>query len=253
MAMRAILTYHSIDESGSPISVDPRAFRRHMEFLAKGRPHVVPLADVAAANAADESIALTFDDAFANFEQFAAPLLEDLGLPATVFVVTDHVGGHNDWGTPGIAHGDVPTLPLMSWDALALLAQRGVEIGAHTRSHPHLTSLSPVALADEVDGCAERIQSHIGTRPTSFAYPYGDVDHRVVAAVRHTYMRACTTELRALEVGDDCLRLARIDAYYLRAPRTLEQWGTPAFQRRLWFRAQARRVRRLVADAVERV
>lgn len=251
--MRAILTYHSIDESGSPISVDPRAFRRHMEFLAKGRPHVVPLADVAAANAADESIALTFDDGFANFEQFAAPLLEDLGLPATVFVVTDHVGGHNDWGAAGIVHGDVPTLPLMSWDSLALLAQRGVEIGAHTRSHPHLTSLSPVALADEVVGCADRIQSHIGTRPTSFAYPYGDVDHRVVAAVRHTYMRACTTELRALEVGDDCLRLARIDAYYLRAPRTLEQWGTPAFQRRLWFRAQARRVRRLVADAVERV
>lgn len=251
--MRAILTYHSIDESGSPISVDPRAFRRHVEFLAKGRPQVVPLAHVADPNAADETVALTFDDAFVNFDKLAAPLLSDLGLPATVFVVTDHVGGHNDWGPAGMAHGDVPTLPLMGWDALGSVARRGVEIGAHTRRHPHLTALSPSALANEVDGSAERIVSELGTHVTSFAYPYGDVDHTVAAAVRRTYQRACTTELRALEPGDDCMRLARLDAYYLRATGALEQWGTPAFQRRLWLRAQARRVRRLVVSAVERV
>lgn len=251
--MRAILTYHSIDESGSPISCDPRAFRCHMEFLAKGRPRVVPLAHIAGAGSADETVALTFDDAFANFAQFAAPVLSDLGLAATVFVVTDHVGGHNDWSSAGIAHGDVPTLPLMSWDALAALAQRGVEIGAHTRRHPHLTSIPPSALADEIGGSADRIEREIGARPSSFAYPYGDVDHGVATAARRTFQRACTTELRALEYGDDCMRLSRLDAYYLRAPGVLEQWGTPAFQRRLWLRAQARRVRRLVASAVERV
>ncbi len=253
--MRAILMYHSIDESGSPISVDPRIFRQHMEFLAKGRPRVVPLAEVAAANAANHTVALTFDDAFANFGRLAAPLLSDLALPATVFVVTDHVGGHNDWGGAGsaIAHGDIPSLGLLPWDALASLAQRGVEIGAHTRRHPHLTAIALSARADEIDGCAERIHSELGTRPTSFAYPYGDLDHGVVAAVRRTYQRACTTELRALEHGDECMRLPRLDAYYLRASGVLEQWGSPAFQRRLWLRAQGRRVRRLVAAAAERV
>ncbi|MGH7695892.1 MAG: polysaccharide deacetylase family protein, partial [Gemmatimonadaceae bacterium] len=93
--MRAIFMYHSIDESGSAISVDARAFRRHMEFLARGRPRVIPLRDISTSNAADETVALTFDDGFANFGEFAAPLLADLGLPATVFVVTDHVGGTN--------------------------------------------------------------------------------------------------------------------------------------------------------------
>ena len=45
--MRAILTYHSIDESGSPISVDPDAFRRHVRWLASGRVRVTtPDADV---------------------------------------------------------------------------------------------------------------------------------------------------------------------------------------------------------------
>ena len=34
--MRAILTYHSVDETGSVISIDERTFRRHVAWLAKG-------------------------------------------------------------------------------------------------------------------------------------------------------------------------------------------------------------------------
>ncbi len=247
--------YHSIDESGSPISVEPRVFRQQMEFLARGRPRVVPLADIATANAPDESIALTFDDAFANFEEHAAPIMADLELPATVFVVTDQVGKNNAWGnaTSTLASGGtIPTLPLMTWEAIKRVTRRGIEIGAHTRSHPRLTSLSDQTLADEVDQPAERLARELGTRPSAFAYPYGDLDHRVVATVRGTYPRACTTELRALDRGEDPVRLPRLDAYYFRAPGQLEQWGSSAFQRRIWFRAQARRVRRFVASAAER-
>lgn len=246
--------YHSIDESGSPISLDPRVFRQQMEFLAKGRPRVVPLADIVAAP--EESVALTFDDGFANFEEFAAPLVSDLGLPATVFVVTEHVGGTNAWPntTSTLASGgSIPTLPLMTWDGVKRVKQRGIEIGAHTRTHPPLTSLADRALADEVDGPAERLEKELGTRPAAFAYPYGDVNHRVVSAVRRTYPRACTTELRALDRGEDPLCLPRLDAYYFRAPGQLEQWGSSAFQRRIWLRAQARRVRRFVAGAAQHV
>ena len=247
--MRAILTYHSIDESGSPISIDPRVFRSHMEFLAAGHPRVVPLADIASGKAPDESLALTFDDAFANFHEHAFPILTDLDLPATVFVVSDHVGGQNDWAAPGLVHGSVPLLPLMSWEQLATLAERGVEVGAHTRRHPRLTGLSPAALADEIDGAAERLEDALQTRPTTFAYPFGDVNHAVREAVGRTYACACTTELRALSHVEDNLLLPRLDAYYFRSHGQLEQWGSSAFQRRLWFRAQARRVRRLVTSA----
>lgn len=254
--MRAIFMYHSIDESGSPISVEPRVFRRQMEFLARGRPRVVPLADVASDGAPDETIALTFDDAFANFEEHAAPIMADLGLPATVFVVSEHVGKNNAWGnaTSTLASGGtIPILPLMTWDAIKRVMQGGIEIGAHTRSHPRLSSLSDQTLADEVDAPVERLASELGNRPTAFAYPYGDLDHRVVSAVRRTYRRACTTELRALDRGEDPMRLPRLDAYYFRSPGQLEQWGSSAFHRRIWFRAQARRVRRFVASASERV
>jgi peptidoglycan/xylan/chitin deacetylase (PgdA/CDA1 family) len=248
--------YHSIDESGSPISIEPRVFRQQMEFLSQGRPRVVPLADVASEQAPDETIALTFDDAFANFEEHAAPIMADLGLPATVFVVTEHVGGNNAWGnaTSTLASGGtIPILPLMTWDAIKRVVQGGVEIGAHTRTHPRLSSLSDQAMADQVDVPAERIASELGARPTAFAYPYGDLDHRVVSAVRRTYRRACTTELRALDRGEDPVRLPRLDAYYFRSPGQLERWGSSAFQRRIWLRAQARRVRRFVSSAAEHV
>lgn len=249
--MRAILTYHSIDESGSPISVDPRAFRSHMLFLAGGRPRVVPLADIASPSASDDAVALTFDDGFQNFRDIAAPLLAELGLPATVFVVSDHVGGKNNWASA--ASHPVPALPLMSWDDLGTVAEYGVEIGAHSRRHPRLTAVSAQVLADEVNGGAERIKEALDIRPTSFAYPYGDLDHVVVSAVSATYLRACTTELRALSPDDESMRLPRLDAYYFRASGQLEQWGTTAFQRRMWLRAQARRVRRLVTTATGRV
>jgi len=251
--MRAILTYHSIDESGSPISVDPRVFRSHMEFLARGRPRVVSLADLTREDAPDECVALTFDDAFANFASVAAPLLADLALPATVFVVTDHVGGKNDWDGPGLRHGAVPILPLMSWGEIARIAQSGTEIGGHTRRHPRLTAVAPAALVDEIAGCAEKLRRTLGVRVTSFAYPYGAVNDEVAVAVGRSFQRACTTELRGLEGREDLLRLPRLDAYYLRAPGLLEQWGSAAFQGRMWFRAQARRVRRFVAAAAERV
>jgi hypothetical protein len=46
--MRAILTYHSIDDSGSPISVDRAAFREHVTFLASGAVRVTDIAGVLA-------------------------------------------------------------------------------------------------------------------------------------------------------------------------------------------------------------
>ena len=46
--MRAILTYHSIDSSGSPISLSEEAFRAHVRFFGSGRVAVVPLADLPA-------------------------------------------------------------------------------------------------------------------------------------------------------------------------------------------------------------
>ena len=80
--MRAILTYHSVDETGSVISIDERAFRRHVAWLAAGQVRVVPLDEIASVPDDQDVVAITFDDGLASFGQIAAPLLlEHAGQP----------------------------------------------------------------------------------------------------------------------------------------------------------------------------
>lgn len=245
MGMRAILTYHSIDESGSPISVDEAAFRRQVRWLASGAVRVVGLRELLDLADGVDAVALTFDDAFKNFGDRAWPLLREHGLPATVFVVTDHVGRTNAWGgtdVPGI-----PTLPLLGWDQLATLANEGVTLGAHTRTHPDLRSLSGAALEDEVAGSAERIASTTGRRPDTFAYPYGNWNTAVVASTSRAYRLACTTEYRPVGPQEDPHRLPRLDAFYFRRSG-YERWGSAGFRSRVRFRGVLRRIRAF-ADA----
>jgi peptidoglycan/xylan/chitin deacetylase (PgdA/CDA1 family) len=242
--MRAILTYHSIDDSASAISVTEEAFRSHVRFLASGRVNVVPIESLPTLPDESDAVALTFDDGFENFGRAALPLLMAHSLPATVFVVTQHVGRTNAWN--GVSQPGIPTLPLMDWPALERVRRCGVTIGAHTRRHRNLTGASPDEVDAEVAGSADDLERALGERPATFAYPYGGCDRRVSDAVRRHFALACTTELRMLEQGDDPARLPRLDAFYFRAPGQLEAWGTGAFRRRLWLRARGRAVRRLI-------
>ncbi len=242
--MHAILMYHSIDPSGSVISVDPATFRRQAEWLAGGPVRVVPLEELGRQAPEDDAVALTFDDGFANFGEVAAPLLLDLQLPATLFVVTDRAGGTNDWeGAPGPG---IPTLPLLGWDDLGRLAERGIALGAHTRTHPHLSRLDAARRREEIAGSADQIERETGRRPAAFAYPYGDLDAGVAALAADTFALACTTELRPVAREDRPHLLPRLDMYYLREAGMLEDWGSARFRWRLRLRGQARRLREVL-------
>lgn len=243
--MRAILTYHSIDPSGSAISVSPEAFAAHVRWLASGQVRVVPLDELAGLASGLDAVAITFDDGFENFATQAAGLLLDHGLPATVFVVTQQVGRTNSWGGRRDSH--IPELALLDWDGLGRIAERGIRLGAHSRTHPSLPSLTGVALEDEVLGSARDLGERLGMAPRSFAYPFGAVSSAVAMLVHRTYDVAVTTELRMLKLDDQPHLLPRLDMYYFREPGRLEQWGRPAFRRRVWFRAELRRARRVLA------
>jgi peptidoglycan/xylan/chitin deacetylase (PgdA/CDA1 family) len=239
--MRAILTYHAIDDTGSPISCHPDAFERHLDWLRSGPVRATTIEELVALPASADAVAITFDDALVTFGDVAAPRLLDRGLPCTVFVVADCAGGTNDWGGR-LARG-VPRLPVLEWPALARLQEQGIAIGSHTRTHPDLTKLDARALEDEIRGSADVIARETGRRPAAFAYPYGRVDARVAAAAAVVYRVACTTELRPFGDLEDRVRLPRLDAYYFQKAGTLEAWGSPAFHRFITRRARLRRLR----------
>ena len=243
--MRAILTYHSIDPSDSVISASAETFRRHVDWLASGRVRVTTVSDLLGSTGDEDALALTFDDAFENFASVAWPMLRDAALPVTVFVVSDRAGGQNDWEANG---GPVPSLPLLGWETLGRLAEEGVDLGAHSRTHPNLRTLSADALGSEIAGAAARIRAETGAEPHGFAYPYGAYDEGVVDAVRPSLRWACTTDLRPLRPAEDPHRLPRLDTYYYRRPGALEAFGTTRFRWRLGLRAGARRARRFFTD-----
>jgi len=209
----AILTYHSLDKSGSVISVAPEVFRRQMESLARSGTPVVPLALIRETPGA---VALTFDDGFRNFFENALPVLAGHRFPATVFVVSGHCGGRNNW--PGQSNG-IPILELMGWSQLAEAARHSVELGGHTASHPRLTELSDARVREELRVCRSEIEQHAGCAVRHFAYPYGSCDGRVRELVAEQYQLACGTALDYAGGRSDIFELPRLDTYYLRAQR----------------------------------
>lgn len=239
--MRAILTYHSIDKTGSVISVSPDVFDRQVRWLASSRVAVVSLTDLLQVPEDQDAVALTFDDAYANFASEAWPRLRDHGLTATVFVPTAFTGKSNDWAElPG---GRMPRLPILDWHTLAKLQEEGVSLGAHSRHHPDLRGLSGQELHDEIAGSVEDIRRETGAQAAAFSYPYGFWTQATVAAVRRTCACAVTTELRALSRHDDPCLLPRLDSYYLNGTARLENFGRLNFRGYLRLRLALRTLR----------
>ena len=220
-ARSAILTYHSLDTSGSVISTDPAVFRAQMAWLATSGIPVVPLDTLPSTPGA---IALTFDDGFRNFAAEALPVLERYRLPSTLFLVTRFCGRTNRWpGQPP----SIPELPLLDWPELSEMRARGVSLGAHTATHPRLAGMPLEAAEREVRESQAAIEDRFGARVEAFAYPYGASTSAVRDVVRRQFRTACGTALRFV-VDDDPADLPRIDAYYLRHPFWFERLMRPA-------------------------
>lgn len=226
--MKAILTYHSVDDTGSVISVSPAQLERHLDALAASGARVVPLASLRDEPDDANVLSITFDDGFANFYTTAMPVLAERGIPATVFIVTGAVGGDNKWELRD-SRARVPRLPLMSWDEIADAADRGFDIGGHGHAHRSLAGLRRRDVEREVDECSDLIEARLGAPPATFAFPYGDFDANAAAVVAKRFRLAVTTEFRALDSGDADVALPRLDAYYFRGGRIMRRWGSAEF------------------------
>jgi peptidoglycan/xylan/chitin deacetylase (PgdA/CDA1 family) len=242
--VRAILTFHGVDPSGSVLSIAPRELESLLEALERRGFAIVPLDAIAAGTAPEDAVSLTFDDGFASVHDAALPVLRAAGPPASLFLTTGFLGRDNRWpGQPSFA----PVFPLLDWKGVEALARAGVTIEAHTVHHPDLRRLSDAALEDELAGCDDAIEKRIGRAPRAFAYPYGFVDERVAGAARRRYGCAVTTELAALRGGEDPHRLPRLDAFYLRDVRVHRRFGGLDFRAWLGARALARGLRARLA------
>ncbi len=232
-----ILTYHSIDPSGSVVSVSPSVFQAHMLALKQSGTTVVPLSRIASTPGA---VAITFDDGFRNFRHHALPTLMEYRFPSTVFAVSGYSGRSNSWAQP---FDDIPTLDLMSDSELAEISRMGVEIGAHTASHAKLTEMSPGDVEKEMICGKESLERITGKPVNSFAYPYGACSSHTRKLAQIHFQLACGVQLAAVRKGCDLYELPRVDAYYVREMFWFNRLGSPMGATYLFFRRVVRNLR----------
>ena len=221
--MDAILTIHSVDDSGSVLSIAPSDLERLVEALLASDVEFTSVTDITNGDSAERNrVALTFDDGLESVHRHALPLVERLRVPATVYVVADWVGRDNGWpGQPAAA----PRFELMDWAHLDELRDVGFEIGSHTANHVHLRGLSADDYETELGGAKRTLEDRMQVPIRSFAYPYGTHDAESAAAVGGWYSNAVTTRMAYLGPQADPLRLPRLDVYYLRGSLSIRGGG----------------------------
>ena len=104
-----------------------------------------------------------------------------------------------------------PTKGPMTPDAVRRIAGSRIDFGSHSLSHAWLTSLSQAEQCAEIRTSADRCATLTGSRPRSFAYPFGDFDrHSIRLAEDAGYDCACSTEAAAVTPTSSPFALPRV-------------------------------------------
>ena len=158
------------------------------------------------------TVSITFDDGYAENCEFALPLLIERKIPVCYFVSLDFITKQRPF-----PH-DVEiglNLPVNTVESLKALDLSGVEIGAHTRTHLDLGSVTdPLVLADEVIIASKDLEDLIGRKMRYFAFPYGlyqNLNSTVFKMLKeHGFLGVCSAYGGWNAIGKDAFHIERI-------------------------------------------
>ncbi|MBR7835934.1 polysaccharide deacetylase family protein [Actinospica durhamensis] len=232
-----ILLYHSVDDDPpawiAPFTVGVGAFREQMDKVRdsgrvpvrasqvidalRGEPGAPPLPD--------NAVLVTFDDGFHDFTRHALPILAERAIPAALFVTTGALRPGNESLLPPARMMDVAEVR----EAVAA----GVEIGAHTHTHPQLDTVRPQAAREELTVSKYVLEDALGADVDLLAYPHGYSSASVRRTARHIGYRGAFAVRDVLSSEDDeTFRVARLTLHA----------DTPAARFDAWLRGHAARV-----------
>lgn len=191
-----VLCYHGVGPTTKRIDpgylrVSPALFQRQLELLLGAGFEFVTVSEFVARWDGDQApaglAALSFDDGMDDNHEIVLPILANLGLRATVYVVTGLIGKPNPWMAAGSG------ARMMNEAELQELASAGIEIGAHTVTHPDLSLLDYDSCLDEVDGSRRELERLLGVAVKTFAYPFCRYGPAARAAVESAGFDAAVT------------------------------------------------------------
>jgi peptidoglycan/xylan/chitin deacetylase (PgdA/CDA1 family) len=163
---------------------------------------------------------LTFDDGFLGVYQQALSVLSRFGWPATVFLVSGHIGATDEWTASENPSGR--TYPLLGAREIAMMRRQAITFQSHSRRHRDLTTLNAGQLADELAGSKRDLEALLESPVDYLAYPYGRYDENVVDAAKNAGYRAAFSVQPGFNRPDvDPFRIRRLDVFGTDTPAQL--------------------------------
>jgi peptidoglycan/xylan/chitin deacetylase (PgdA/CDA1 family) len=167
------------------MNVAPDRFAGQLEHLLEAGYRFVTVGDAVAGARAGvpappRQAVVTFDDGFGNLHRNVLPVLERLGVPATVFVTTAFLDSgepfpFDDWGRRHRDQAPPVSWQPLTWSECRELERSGlVEIGSHTHTHRNFKG-RPEVFADDLATSLALLERHLGAGPRTFSFPFGSV------------------------------------------------------------------------------
>lgn len=215
-----ILMYHRVAKDVNDphlLCVSPENFREHLRYLSQNK-NIVRLSEILNRNIPKNTVAITFDDGYADNLYAALPILKEFKAPATIFITAGLLGQKFPWDDRA-SEGRA-----MTEEELRLLGRESlIEIGSHTLSHPRLPKLNAEEKKREIMESKNMLEKITGKTITSFAYPFGEYDHESLEIVSKIYARAAAVKAEPV-----------VNANIFELPRYIvRNWDKKKFQRKI--------------------
>jgi len=176
-----ILMYHYIstppddaDKYRTDLSVTPQDFSEQMAYLADNGFQTIDLYDLSLAitnkrELPSKPVVITMDDGYQDNYENAFPILQEYGMNATFFVVTEFIDNHAE--------------DYMTWEMIGEMSEAGMRIEPHSKTHADLSAREREFVVYEILGSMETIAAHTGERPRFFCYPGGRYNETTLEVV----------------------------------------------------------------------
>lgn len=237
----AILCYHGVLPTPPGLSpgafhCTPEVFREQLAGLQESGYRFVPLAEMLAMQRegrfTPRTLAVTFDDGYANVLHRAYPILKELNIPATVFVCTGFVDSKEPlpFDTWCIAHRQrIPAddyRHLSETECIEMTADGLIDLGTHTHTHADFRGRADALRKDLAVSC-QWLFARFGNRQYPFAFPFGrrytghSSEELIAAAMAAGVSCALSTECGYVSTAASPYHLGRFLVYARDSASTL--------------------------------
>lgn len=197
-----ILMYHSIGiNRRNNLLVAPAKFNSQIKHLHKAGYQTICFQTLenywkSGKPLPAKPILLTFDDGYKDNYTIAYPILKKYKFKATIFVITNFIDDANHLSQKQIKE---------------MISSGLIDIGAHTKTHPDLTTVPSKKVYQEIFGSKQILTKYTGKPIIAFAYPIGRYNYEVVKATGAArYKFAVTTKPGYANAKQGWLTLNRV-------------------------------------------